>query len=434
MQDYQWSTDFKDLCELIREGGLVANFEPISYIVNECLAIVKRQRTDDLSWIFQNLELYNKALENGDAFLYLIDEETNKGTNNQKMICPLIAQDVSNLDLARAKLCPPKGCCFFRGPRGKRGKTGNTGATGVAGNTGATGAAGLNGARGATGSIGVAGTTGATGSTGSTGPTGAAGAAGAIGATGFTGPTGPTGGIGNTGLTGSTGTTGATGVTGDMGLAGFTGSTGSTGPTGAAGDMGLTVTGPTGPTGATGDMGLTGTTGPTGPIGPTGATGDMGLTGTAGATGATGATGAAALATFASFFALMPPDNAATVGAGVGVDFPQDGPTSGSAIVRSTASDFTLTDIGTYEVTWQVSVTEPGQLVLTINGVELPETVVGRATGTSQIVGSTLIVTSTINSILSVHNPTGNTPALTITPVAGGTHPVSATLIIKRLA
>ena len=45
-----------------------------------------------------------------------------------------------------------------------------------------------------------------------------------------------------------------------------------------------------------------------------------------------------------------------------------------------------------------------------------------------------LVETATINSILTVRNPKGNPVALTITPLAGGTSPVSAHLIIIQLA
>ncbi|HSW75588.1 MAG TPA: hypothetical protein VLG50_00945 [Candidatus Saccharimonadales bacterium] len=169
-------------------------------------------------------------------------------------------------------------------------------------------------------------------------------------------------------------------------------------------------------------------------LGATGTTGATGGTGGIGATGATGVTGpAGGLLAFAEFFALMPPDNAATVAVGSAVQFPQDGATSGAGITRLTASTFNLAAIGIYEVTWQVSVTEAGQLILVLNGADLPDTVVGRASGTNQITGSAFITTSVINSVLSVNNPSGNSTALTITPLAGGTRPVSATLTIKRL-
>ena len=76
----------------------------------------------------------------------------------------------------------------------------------------------------------------------------------------------------------------------------------------------------------------------------------------------------------------MPPDNAATVAPGTDVSFPQDGPNSG--------------------------------------------------------VSAELIIdkTTTINSILTVRNPAGNAAALTITPLAGGTSPVSAHLVITQIA
>ncbi|GAB3523520.1 hypothetical protein GCM10027442_49970 [Emticicia fontis] len=135
---------------------------------------------------------------------------------------------------------------------------------------------------------------------------------------------------------------------------------------------------------------------------------------------------------FAEFHAIMPPDNSATIAAGAAINFPQNGPTNG-IITRINENQFTIPDVGTYSVDWQVSVSEAGQLVLKLNAVELASTVVGRAIGTSQITGHTLITTTETNSILSVLNPTGNPAALTLTPIAGGTHGVSATLVITRL-
>jgi hypothetical protein len=48
-------------------------------------------------------------------------------------------------------------------------------------------------------------------------------------------------------------------------------------------------------------------------------------------------------------------------------------------------------------------------------------------------VGHVLISTTAENSMLSVRNPVGNSTALTITPLAGGTRPVSASLVIKQI-
>ncbi len=196
------------------------------------------------------------------------------------------------------------------------------------------------------------------------------------------------------------------------------------GPTGATGLQGATgATGPQGATGATGPQGATGATGPQGASGATGSTGPQGVPGPAGT-----------VLGFAEFYALMPGDNSATVAPGTAVSFPQSGPNDGSGtIVRTGPSTFKLVTVGTYEVTFQVSVVEAGQLGLVLNNTLLPYSIVGRATGTSQLVGETLVTTTAANSTLEVQNPAGNATALTITPLAGGTQPVGASLVIKRL-
>lgn len=129
----------------------------------------------------------------------------------------------------------------------------------------------------------------------------------------------------------------------------------------------------------------------------------------------------------------MPPDNAATVAAGADVSFPQNGPILNTDIGRLNDTSFNLAEIGTYQVSFLVSATEAGQLVLTLNGEELAYTVAGRGVGDTEIVGTALVTTETANSILTVRNPAGNPAALTITPLAGGASPVSAHLVITRL-
>ncbi|MTI61917.1 MAG: collagen-like protein [Firmicutes bacterium] len=244
-----------------------------------------------------------------------------------------------------------------------------------------------------------------------------------------TGPTGPQGVQGDIGPTGPQGVQGDIGPTGPQGVQG---DIGPTGPQGIQGDIG-----PTGPQGIQGDIGPTGPQGIQGDIGPTGPQGiqgDIGPTGPQGIQGDIGPTGPeGGILAFADFYALMPPDNAATVAVGSDVSFPQDGPISGTAITRINDSSFNLAEIGTYKILFQVSVTEAAQLILTLNGNDLDYTVAGRATGTSQIVGMALVETTTINSILTVRNPAGNSTALTITPLAGGTRPVSAHLVITQI-
>ncbi len=129
----------------------------------------------------------------------------------------------------------------------------------------------------------------------------------------------------------------------------------------------------------------------------------------------------------------MPPDNPDPIATGTDVAFPQDGPNSGTGIVRAGPDSFTLTEIGTYQVLFQVSVEGAGQLILTLNGADLPYTVAGREEDSSQIVGMAIVETTAANSVLTVRNPEGTADALTLTPSAGGTRPVSAHLIITQL-
>ena len=44
-----------------------------------------------------------------------------------------------------------------------------------------------------------------------------------------------------------------------------------------------------------------------------------------------------------------------------------------------------------------------------------------------------IVETTSVNSVLTVRNPEGTAAALTITPLAGGTRPVSAHLVITQL-
>ena len=208
------------------------------------------------------------------------------------------------------------------------------------------------------------------------------------------------------------------------------------GPQGEPGPQGeVGPQGPQGEIGPQGPIGLTGTAGPQGPQGEPGPQGPIGLTGATGPQGPQGEPGTAGgVLGFADFYALMPPDNSATIAPGTNVNFPENGSISNTSINRLTDDTFSLVESGSYLVMFQVSITETGQLVLTLNGEPLAFTVSGRATGSSQIVGFNIIETTTENSILSVQNPAGNAAALTITPVAGGTNAVSAHLTIVRLS
>ncbi len=249
------------------------------------------------------------------------------------------------------------------------------------------------------------------------------------------GPAGPQGRTGPQGIQGPDGIMGPQGFMGETGPIGTQGPIGPMGPQGPAGIAG--IEGPQGPIGLTGPIGPMGLTGPQGIQGPAGIMGPQGLIGLTGPVGPQGPIGPqgepGGILAFADFYALMPPDNSATVAPGTDVSFPQDGPNSNTGITRIGVDSFNLADIGTYQIQFQVSVTEAGQLLLSLNGADLAYTVVGKATGTSQIIGMALVTTTVMNSTVTVRNPAGNTTALTITPLAGGSRSVSAHLVITRI-
>lgn len=133
---------------------------------------------------------------------------------------------------------------------------------------------------------------------------------------------------------------------------------------------------------------------------------------------------------YQDFYALMPSDNPSTIPVMGAISFPQTA-ISNSIITRNSASLFNLPDIGTYEVNFQASITETAQLGIFLNGSLLSSSVAGRATEFNQIVGTSLVTTTTVNSTLSINNTSFF--SIRLTPFADGNYPVSAHLIIKKL-
>ena len=82
---------------------------------------------------------------------------------------------------------------------------------------------------------------------------------------------------------------------------------------------------------------------------------------------------------------------------------------------------------------WNASITEAAQLVLTLNGTELPYSVVGKGDGLGELVGFT-VINITAATTLTVRTPSNNTTDITLTPNSGGTDPVTAHLTIVQLA
>ena len=256
------------------------------------------------------------------------------------------------------------------------------------------------------------------------GPMGPTGPQGVQGIQGYPGPQGPTG---PQGIPGPDGAAGITGPTGPQGIAGPTGATGATGPTGPQG-----IAGPAGATGATGATGPIGPQGIAGPAGATGATGPTGPTGPTGAMGPTGPAGESGLSSYATFYALMPTDNAIAIAPNEPIDFPTTA-TKTSDITVTSPSVFAVTTAGNYLVMFQASTTEGGQLQLTVNNTPIAYTTVGKAGENTQIVGFAILPLAA-NDAISVINPQASTTGITLTQNAGGTSAVAAQLVIAKLA
>ena len=150
-------------------------------------------------------------------------------------------------------------------------------------------------------------------------------------------------------------------------------------------------------------------------------------------TGATGPTGAAGgvNGNFAELYALMPGDNAAPVAANSPISFPNVKVlTAGMTTVGG--NTIVLNAAGLWRIDAQVSISEAAQIAVAVNGAADMTTVVGRATGVSQLVISTVISSPAPGTAVQIWAIGG--AGYTITPLAGGAQPVSATFRAQRLS
>jgi len=102
----------------------------------------------------------------------------------------------------------------------------------------------------------------------------------------------------------------------------------------------------------------------------------------------------------------------------------------------SSTTEFVLPPDCIFEITFQVTTQNAGELVVVLNGNELIETVVG-SPGGGAVVGMCIVFTpSTITSVLSINNPlSAVNGGLKIDEATGSalSEPLSCHLIIKKL-
>jgi hypothetical protein len=187
--------------------------------------------------------------------------------------------------------------------------------------------------------------------------------------------------------------------------------------------------------GAQGAQGPQGGTG--GAQGPQGFQGG-GAQGSQGGLGAQGAVGGGGGALAYGFFTHTGAH--ATIAIDAPFPFDANGPIHGGVARLAPSNDFefVLPVIGVYDISWQMSVDEPGQTMLDLNDgagyVLQTQTMAGRATGTNQITNRVLIATTTNNALIKIMNHSSSGAQMTLTPLPGGTSAGTTSLTIVRVA
>ncbi len=181
-----------------------------------------------------------------------------------------------------------------------------------------------------------------------------------------------------------------------------------------------------------GKCGKRGKTGKDGKNGKDGKDGKDGIDGIDGKDGKDGENGVDGITIYANFYGLQPLNQIPVVTPGSPVEFPNNGPTS-TNITRLTPGTFNLDLSGTYLISFNLTVIEPAEVVIVLNGVEIPETVVARSTGETQLSGSFIINVPQTNSVISLNNASNTPFNLSSNSNTGSTKPLSLHFNILKL-
>jgi hypothetical protein len=187
-----------------------------------------------------------------------------------------------------------------------------------------------------------------------------------------------------------------------------------------------------GKTGKDGAVGKDGVPGKDGADGVNGKDGLDGADGKDGLDGKDGKDGKDGITVYANFYGLQPLNQIPVVTPGSPVEFPNNGPTTGN-ITRLTAGTFNVDLSGNYLISFNLTVIEAAEVVLVLNGVELPETVVARSTGETQLSGNFIINVPQSNSVISLNNASNTPFNLSSNSNTGSTKPLSLQLNILKL-
>jgi hypothetical protein len=233
-------------------------------------------------------------------------------------------------------------------------------------------------------------------------------------------------GYGEKGEKGDQGEQGDKGEKGEQGDKGEKGDQGNKGEKGEQGDKGEK-----GEQGDKGEKGEQGNKGEKGDQGDKGEKGDQGDKGEKGEHGDPGSPGSSIQ--HAVYYGIVPPDNSFDIEPGDSVEFPNDY-LSCSSVVRVNNKVFKLINTGIYEIKFILSITQPAQLVVSMDEgsgfQQLNHTVVGRNSGSSQLIGDVFIKVTQGNSSICISSPAQNNNPIRVTSTAGGTLSETCYLII----
>lgn len=143
----------------------------------------------------------------------------------------------------------------------------------------------------------------------------------------------------------------------------------------------------------------------------------------------------AALCDYGYFYNL---EASATVAVGAPFPFDSDGPVSAgfshqASPIPGTSAPITILNAGIYKVDFTVTVAEARQIALYLNGVVVPSTIYGQATGTSVTTGVALIEASAGDE-LTLRNHLSAAALTLVTPSGGSEDNVTNSLTILKIA
>ena len=181
---------------------------------------------------------------------------------------------------------------------------------------------------------------------------------------------------------------------------------------------------------------IQGPTGDQGPVGPPGPVGDQGPAGIQGPPGPAG-DGPFVIQdnrkSFYNSYSFLTNGNTQDIAPGTSISFNLNTTPPTDSIFNSSATGINLSTPGSYYVFFQLTALGRGNLVLALNDIEQPQTLLAKNEGIQQVVCGTIITTTEPNTILSVKNPLKGISTLRLTANEGGPLGISNNLVIISL-